>query len=107
MRSHSCYADLARSRRPQQAARVHQSAPPLAQRKVCSSAGERPVTWLIIWSSAGSFFASVHATLFFFRIFTSGQGFFRKIFLLLEFTYNAVQLFFTFFSVSSYCRSFS
>ena len=29
----------------------------------------------------GSLFASIHATVFFFRIWTSGQGFFRKIFL--------------------------
>jgi chitin synthase len=54
----------------------------------------------------GSLFASIHATLFFYRIWTSGQGFFRKIFLQLEFIYNAVQLFFTWTAIANFYLAF-
>ena len=40
----------------------------------------------------GSFFAALHATIFFFRIWSSGQGFLRKIALQFEFIYNAIQV---------------
>ncbi|KAI0720104.1 chitin synthase [Cerioporus squamosus] len=54
----------------------------------------------------GSLFASVHATVFWFRIWTSGQGFFRKIILQIEFIYNAVQLFFTWTSLANFYLAF-
>ncbi|KAG5219456.1 glycosyltransferase family protein [Salix suchowensis] len=54
----------------------------------------------------GSLFASIHATVFFWRIWTSGQGFFRKIFLQLEFIYNAVQLLFTWTSLANFYLAF-
>lgn len=54
----------------------------------------------------GSLFASIHATLFFFRIWTSGQNFFRKIVLQLEFIYNAIQLFFTWTSIANFYLAF-
>ncbi|KAI0756286.1 chitin synthase [Daedaleopsis nitida] len=54
----------------------------------------------------GSLFASVHATVFWFRIWTSGQGFFRKILLQFEFIYNAVQLFFTWTSLANFYLAF-
>lgn len=54
----------------------------------------------------GSFFACLHATVFFFKIWTSGQGFFRKIFLQLEFIYNAIQLVFTWTSLANFYLAF-
>ncbi|KAI0348109.1 chitin synthase [Trametopsis cervina] len=54
----------------------------------------------------GSLFASVHATVFFFRIWTSGQGFFRKIALQIEFIYNAIQLLFTWTSLANFYLAF-
>ncbi|KAK0233571.1 chitin synthase [Armillaria fumosa] len=54
----------------------------------------------------GSLFASIHATVFFWRIFTSGQNFIRKFVLLLEFTYNAVQLVFTWTSLANFYLAF-
>ncbi|CAL1694392.1 unnamed protein product [Somion occarium] len=54
----------------------------------------------------GSLFASIHATVFFFRIWTSGQNFFRKIILQLEFIYNAVQLLFTWISLANFYLAF-
>jgi chitin synthase len=54
----------------------------------------------------GSLFASIHATVFFFKIWTSGQGFFRKIVLQFEFIYNAIQLFFTWTSLANFYLAF-
>ncbi|KAL4252465.1 Chitin synthase [Abortiporus biennis] len=54
----------------------------------------------------GSLFASIHATVFFWRIWTSGQGFFRKIILQVEFIYNAVQLLFTWTSLANFYLAF-
>lgn len=54
----------------------------------------------------GSLFASIHATVFFFRIWTSGQGFFRKLLLQFEFIYNAIQLVFTWTSLANYYLAF-
>jgi len=54
----------------------------------------------------GSLFASIHATVFFFRIWTSGQNFFRKIVLQFEFIYNAVQLIFTWTSLANFYLAF-
>jgi len=54
----------------------------------------------------GSLFASIHATVFFFRIWTSGQNFFRKIVLQIEFIYNAVQLIFTWTSLANFYLAF-
>ncbi|CAK5280720.1 unnamed protein product [Mycena citricolor] len=54
----------------------------------------------------GSLFASIHATVFWFRIWTSGQNFFRKIVLQLEFIYNAVQLLFTWTSLANFYLAF-
>ncbi|ETW86853.1 glycosyltransferase family 2 protein [Heterobasidion irregulare TC 32-1] len=54
----------------------------------------------------GSLFASIHATVFFFRIWTSGQNFFRKIALQIEFIYNAVQLLFTWTSLANFYLAF-
>ena len=54
----------------------------------------------------GSLFASFHATLMFFRIWTSGQNFFRKIVLQIEFIYNAVQLLFTWTALANFYLAF-
>jgi chitin synthase len=54
----------------------------------------------------GSLFASFHATIFFFRIWSSGQNFFRKIALQIEFLYNAVQLLFTWTSLANFYLAF-
>ncbi|KAF9469704.1 chitin synthase [Collybia nuda] len=54
----------------------------------------------------GSLFASIHATVFFFRIWTSGQNFFRKIVLQFEFIYNAIQLIFTWTSLANFFLAF-
>ncbi|KAG6879448.1 hypothetical protein C0992_002579 [Termitomyces sp. T32_za158] len=54
----------------------------------------------------GSLFASIHATVFFFRIWTSGQNFFRKIVLQIEFIYNAIQLLFTWTSLANFYLAF-
>jgi chitin synthase len=54
----------------------------------------------------GSLFASVHSTVFWFRIWTSGQNFFRKIILTIEFVYNAVQLIFTWTSLANFYLAF-
>ena len=54
----------------------------------------------------GSLFASIHATVFWFRIWTSGQNFFRKIILTVEFIYNAIQLIFTWTSLANFYLAF-
>jgi chitin synthase len=54
----------------------------------------------------GSLFASIHATVFWFRIWTSGQGFFRKLALQFEFIYNAIQLIFTWTSLANFYLAF-
>ncbi|KII93958.1 glycosyltransferase family 2 protein [Plicaturopsis crispa FD-325 SS-3] len=54
----------------------------------------------------GSLFASVHATVFWWRVWTSGQNFFRKIILQIEFIYNAVQLLFTWTSLANFYLAF-
>ncbi|KAG6911356.1 hypothetical protein DXG01_001027 [Tephrocybe rancida] len=54
----------------------------------------------------GSLFASIHATVFFFRIWSSGQNFFRKIVLQIEFIYNFVQLIFTWTSLANFYLAF-
>jgi chitin synthase len=54
----------------------------------------------------GSFFAAVHATFYMHRIWTSGQGFFRKIVLQFEFIYNAIQLLFTWTAIANFYLAF-
>ncbi|KAG8819696.1 Chitin synthase, class 2, partial [Serendipita sp. 401] len=54
----------------------------------------------------GSLFAALHATVYMFRIWTSGQGFFRKLLLQFEFIYNAVQLFFSWTSLANFYLAF-
>ncbi|KAJ3557459.1 hypothetical protein NP233_g11737 [Leucocoprinus birnbaumii] len=54
----------------------------------------------------GSLFASIHATVFWFRIWTSGQNIFRMLLLQFEFIYNAVQLLFTWTSLANYYLAF-
>ncbi|KIM24169.1 glycosyltransferase family 2 protein [Serendipita vermifera MAFF 305830] len=54
----------------------------------------------------GSLFAALHATVYMFRIWTSGQNFFRKIILQFEFIYNAVQLFFTWTALANFYLAF-
>ncbi|EIM83624.1 glycosyltransferase family 2 protein [Stereum hirsutum FP-91666 SS1] len=54
----------------------------------------------------GSLFASVHATVFFWRIWTSGQNPFRMLLLQIEFIYNAVQLLFTWTSLANFYLAF-
>lgn len=54
----------------------------------------------------GSLFASIHATVFWYRIWTSGQGFFRKLALQFEFIYNAIQLVFTWTSLANFYLAF-
>lgn len=54
----------------------------------------------------GSFFASLHATLNFYKIWTSGHGFLRKIVLQFEFIYNAIQMLFAWISLANFYLSF-
>lgn len=54
----------------------------------------------------GSLFAALHSTVYMMRIWTSGQGFFRKIILQLEFIYNAVQLLFTWTALANFYLAF-
>ena len=50
----------------------------------------------------GSLFAAVHVTTSFFRVWTSGHNVFRKLWIQIEFIYNAVQLFFTWTSLAHF-----
>jgi chitin synthase len=50
----------------------------------------------------GSLFASMFAVIHFWRIWTSGQGFFRKIVLQLQVIYNLVQILFTWTSLANF-----
>ena len=50
----------------------------------------------------GSFFAAVHATIMFHRIWTSGHNIFRKLWLTIEFLYNAINLFFTWTALANF-----
>ncbi|KZT08571.1 glycosyltransferase family 2 protein [Laetiporus sulphureus 93-53] len=54
----------------------------------------------------GSLFATVHSTVFFWRIWTSGQNPFRMLLLQFEFIYNAVQLLFTWISLANFYLTF-
>lgn len=54
----------------------------------------------------GSFFASLHATLNFWKIWTSGHGFLRKIVLQFEFIYNAIQMVFSWVALANFYLSF-
>ncbi|TCD68309.1 Chitin synthase, class 2 [Steccherinum ochraceum] len=54
----------------------------------------------------GSLFASIHATIFFFRIWTSGHSKFRKCLLQLEFLYNAINLLFTWTFIANFYLAF-
>ncbi|KIJ08482.1 glycosyltransferase family 2 protein [Paxillus involutus ATCC 200175] len=54
----------------------------------------------------GSLFASIHSTIFFYRIWTSGQNPIRMLVLQIEFIYNAVQLLFTWTSLANFYLAF-
>ncbi|KAF9180302.1 Chitin synthase, class 2 [Haplosporangium sp. Z 767] len=54
----------------------------------------------------GSFFAAFYSLAHFTRVLTSGQGFIRKFFLMLEFVYNAVNLIFNWFSLANFYLTF-
>lgn len=54
----------------------------------------------------GSLFASIHSTIFFYRIWTSGQNPIRMLVLQIEFIYNAVQLIFTWTSLANFFLAF-
>lgn len=54
----------------------------------------------------GSLFASFHSTIFFYRIWTSGQNPIRMLVLQIEFIYNAVQLIFTWTSLANFYLAF-
>ncbi|KAH9929752.1 uncharacterized protein B0H18DRAFT_1117301 [Fomitopsis serialis] len=54
----------------------------------------------------GSLFATVHSTVFFWRIWTSGQNPIRMLLLQIEFIYNAVQLLFTWTSLANFYLAF-
>jgi chitin synthase len=54
----------------------------------------------------GSLFAALHATVYMLRIWSSGQNFFRKIILQIEFIYNAIQLFFSWTSLANFYLAF-
>ncbi|CCM03651.1 uncharacterized protein FIBRA_05795 [Fibroporia radiculosa] len=54
----------------------------------------------------GSLFATIHSTVFFWRIWTSGQNPFRMLLLQFEFIYNAVQLLFTWTSLANFYLAF-
>lgn len=53
----------------------------------------------------GSLFAAFFATLHFFRIWTSGHGFFRKLALQIEFIYNAINLLFSWTGLANFYLS--
>jgi chitin synthase len=54
----------------------------------------------------GSLFAAIHATVFFFRVWTSGHNILRKLWLQIEFIYNAIQLVFTWTSLANFYLAF-
>lgn len=54
----------------------------------------------------GATFSSLHSTTHFFRIWTSGQGVFRKFFLSILFFYNVIQLLFQLLGLSSFYLAF-
>lgn len=54
----------------------------------------------------GSLFATIHSTIFFWKIWTSGQNPFRMLLLQFEFIYNAVQLMFTWTSLANFYLAF-
>jgi len=54
----------------------------------------------------GSLFASIHSTVFFYKIWTSGQNIIRKFVLQIEFIYNAIQLLFTWTSLANFYLAF-
>ncbi|RHZ78151.1 hypothetical protein Glove_167g49 [Diversispora epigaea] len=54
----------------------------------------------------GSFFAAFYSVANFFRIWTSGQPFHRKILLQIEFIYNAIQLIFNWFALGNFFLAF-
>ncbi|KZT32139.1 glycosyltransferase family 2 protein [Sistotremastrum suecicum HHB10207 ss-3] len=54
----------------------------------------------------GSLFAALHATVYMYRIWTSGHNILRKFILQLEFLYNAVQLCFTYTSLANFYLAF-
>ncbi|KAF9957708.1 Chitin synthase, class 2 [Mortierella alpina] len=54
----------------------------------------------------GSFFAAFYSLAHFTRILSSGQGIFRKFFLMFEFLYNAVNLIFNWFSLANFYLTF-
>lgn len=54
----------------------------------------------------GALFSAIHSTTHFYRVWTSGQGFFRKTWLSILFFYNAVQLVFQFVGLSSFYLAF-
>ncbi|KAH0837983.1 glycosyltransferase family 2 protein [Lanmaoa asiatica] len=54
----------------------------------------------------GSLFASIHSTIFFYKIWTSGQNPIRMLVLQIEFIYNAIQLLFTWTSLANFYLAF-
>ncbi|KAF8559990.1 glycosyltransferase family 2 protein [Imleria badia] len=54
----------------------------------------------------GSLFASIHSTIFFYKIWTSGQNPIRMLVLQIEFIYNAVQLLFTWTALANFYLAF-
>jgi chitin synthase len=54
----------------------------------------------------GSFFASIYATVHWYRIWTSGQGFLRKVLLTLQALYNLAQLIFTWTAIANFFLAF-
>ncbi|GAA5985410.1 hypothetical protein JCM11641_000148 [Rhodosporidiobolus odoratus] len=54
----------------------------------------------------GAFFAALYSTTRYYRIWTSGHGFLRKLSLSLLFLYNAIQIFFSFIGLSSFYLAF-
>ncbi|SGY80101.1 BQ5605_C008g05303 [Microbotryum silenes-dioicae] len=54
----------------------------------------------------GAFFASLHSSLHYYRVWTSGQGFFRKLWLSVIYLYNFIQLLFQTIGLSSFYLAF-
>ncbi|KAK0567387.1 Chitin synthase, class 2 [Tilletia horrida] len=54
----------------------------------------------------GSLFAGIHATLHWYRIWTSGHNFFRKLWLTVQVLYNIIQLVFTFTAIANFFLAF-
>ncbi|KAF9996026.1 Chitin synthase, class 2, partial [Modicella reniformis] len=74
--------------------------------KYVKSAKARQMFLITLENSSPSAVVAFYSLAHFARVLTSGQGFFRKIFLMVEFLYNAVNLIFNWFSLGNFYLTF-